>query len=554
LTDDANHFVLRNNYIIDLAPLQIYISALLFAPSFSTVRQVFGDSLKSLFVTMPRVPAHWGAEKQILEGHESGVTRAVCSTDGRRIVSSGYDHCVRVWDVVTGEQCKVFVGHSDWVSAVDLSADGETVASVADDETVRLWSVTSGQERAKLDIGMMAEQRHDVRTDEPCIGAVAFSPDNSTLATACYDTTVQLWDPKTGKVQRTLEGHTEWVRSIAFSNNGEVIATGAGDGIRLWNVSEGKEIRTLKGSLTGCISVVKISPDGEMLASGSEDGCIRFWNMKTGEFINRLDEHTDHDCTIEDLAFSPDGRILASTCHDHAVSLWDIATREGISRLRGHEDIVNSVAFLPDGKAVVTASDDATVRLWDISANIELHKTEAHSEAVSAVAFSRNGRLLASAANMDEFGVRLWDTASGAQMLKIACFELSANVIIFSPDGNTVTLLWDNDVKGEWAITRDNGTQLLRASSIRRKAHKSYHHELVDNNPSQNSDDHCESAYQEGSSGSQHKMTVVTSWIRRNDEDFIWLPFEYRAVCYSTFGASIAIGRASGAITILSLL
>lgn len=406
---------------------------------------------------------------------------------------------------------------------------------------------------ASLVIGMMAEQRHDVKTDEPCIGAVAYSPDNSTLATACYDTIVQLWDPKTGKVQRTLEGHTEWVRSIAFSNNGEVVATGAEDGIRLWNVSEGKEIRTLEGSLTGCIKVVKISPDGKMLASGSEDGCIRFWNMDTGEFLHCLAEHTDHDCTIEDLAFSPNGRILASTCHDRAVSLWDITTREEISRLRGHEDIVNSVAFLPDGKAIVTASDDATVRIWDVSAKIEPHKTEAHSETVSAVAFSPDGRLLASAANMDDFGVRLWDTASGAQMLKIACFELYANAITFSPDGNTVTLLWDNDVKREWAITRDSDTELLRASSIRRKAHESSHYELVGNNPSKNSVDHFESAYQESSSGSQLKMTVVDSWIRRDNEDFIWLPFEYRAVCYSTFGASIAIGQASGAITILSL-
>jgi WD40 repeat protein len=515
---------------------------------------MFGNSLRGLFSIMPRVPAHWDAEKQILEGHEGGVTRAVCSTDGRMIVSSGYDRSIRVWDAATGEQCKTFLGHGDWVSAVDLSADGDTVASVSDDETARLWSIVSGQEWAKLEIATAAQKRHDEEEDAPCVGAVAFSPDSSALATACYDKIVRIWDPKTGEVQRSLEGHTKWVRSISFSRTGEVMATGAGDDvIKLWNVSEGKEIRTLKGSQTTCINVVKISPDGKTLASGSEDGCIQLWNMKTGDLIHCLDEHQDHDCTIEDLAFSPDGKTLASTCRDHMVSLWDIQTGEETSRLRGHEDIVNSVVFLPDGETIVTASDDATVRLWNISAKREPHQANAHSDAVSAVAFSPDGRILASAANMDEFGVRLWDTTSGAQILKIPIFEPLANVITFSPDGELMTLLWDKDVRGKWAITRDDDTTRLRATSIRERPHKGHQREPVGNDSSQHGADLSKIPYREAISRSQPRMTVVSSWIRRDEEDFIWLPFEYRAVCYSTFGASIAIGRASGAVATLSL-
>ena len=77
MLDDASRFALRNRYIIDQAPLQIYISALLFAPSLSILRQMFGGSLQDCFSTMAHVPKQWGAEKQILKGHEGGVTEVV---------------------------------------------------------------------------------------------------------------------------------------------------------------------------------------------------------------------------------------------------------------------------------------------------------------------------------------------------------------------------------------------------------------------------------------------------------------------------------------------
>lgn len=555
MLDDAGRFALCNRYIIDLAPLQTYVSALIFAPSLSIIRHMFGNSLGRRFRTVPHVPEHWGAQKQILEGHESAVTTVVCSTDGKMIVSSGYDSCIRVWNAFTGEQCKTFVGHADWVSAVDLSADGVTVASVSDDETVRLWSVASGQERARLDFATVAGKKHDVNNDEPCIGAVAFSPDSSTLATACYDTVVRIWDIKTGKVQRILQGHTHWVRTIAFSRKGNVVATGAGDGvIKLWDVSEGDEIREIQDDKTTCVNVVKISPDGNTLASGSLDGCIRFWNMKTGNLIYCLDEHDEHDCVIEDLSYSPDGKTLASTCHDHMVSLWDTSTGQQISRVRGHDDIVNSVVFLPDGKTIATASDDATIRLWDTTAVRKSQNADAHSDAVKAVAFSPDGRLLASAAHMDEFGVRLWNTASGAQVLKIPCLELDADAITFSPDGKIITQLWDNEVKRKWPIAKHDDILRLSASSVMGEPHHGHPYALVSNDPDQHAVNHSRYSFKEGVSTSRPRVTMPSTWIKRDDEDFIWLPFEYRAVCYTTFGASIAIGRASGAVTILSLL
>lgn len=556
MLDDASRFALRNRYIIDQAPLQIYISALLFAPSLSILRQMFGGSLQDCFSTMAHVPKQWGAEKQILKGHEGGVTEVVCSSDGKTIVSSGYDSSIRTWDAATGEQCKVFLGHDDIVSTVDISADGTNVASASDDETVRLWSVVGGKERVKLETTTVTQKKHDVDNDSPCVGAVAFSPDGSMLTTACYDTIARMRDAKTGKEQRMLEGHKKWIRSIAYLPNGDVVATSAEDGvIKLWNSSNGKEIRSLETNKTG-VNVIKFSPDGNVLASGSADGCIRLWVAETGEMTHCLDEHSDRDhyCVVEDLAFSPNGKTLASVCNDQTVILWDVETGAEKLELQGHHDIVNSVAFLPDGKTIVSASDDETIRLWDLSAIGEYHQPNAHSCAVSMVAFSPDGKIVASAASMDDMGVRLWDTTSGAQALKIPIFEPNGNTITFSPDGKILTLLWDKQVRGKWAIVQNDDTGRLSASDILGKSHQGHQDAPIGNELDQHGTGSSERPYREHVCRSGPKVTVDLPWIKREGEDFILLPYEYRGVCWTTSGASVAIGQESGAVTILSLM
>jgi len=138
LLNDASRFALRNRYIIDEAPLQTYMLALLFAPSMSNVRQTFGNGLQRYFKVMPGVAEQWGAERQKLEGHGGFVNAVAFSSDGKTLASGSWDTTFRLWDAATDEVRQKLERYDDGVNAVASSPDGKTMASRSDDKTVRL--------------------------------------------------------------------------------------------------------------------------------------------------------------------------------------------------------------------------------------------------------------------------------------------------------------------------------------------------------------------------------------------------------------------------------
>ena len=262
------------------------------------------------------------------------------------------------------------------------------------------------------------------------VWSVAFSPDGQMLASGSWDQTVRVWDVETEQLLHALTGHTHHVTSVAFSPDGQTLASGSWDGtIRLWNPHTAKSKRTLTEHRDGVTSVA-FSPDGRILASGGADQTIRLWNTTTWRVEKTLTGHTH---VVESVAFSPDGDTLASGSRDETIHLWNPNTAKHIKTLTA-TDTVNRLAFSPkDRNTLASGSWDNTVRLWDIDASVQKQTITPDPGWIRPVAFSPDGQTLAIGGR----GIFLWDMDTGQYLPALG---VSGDVlsITFSPDGQAI--------------------------------------------------------------------------------------------------------------------
>ncbi|WP_119068296.1 eIF2A-related protein [Aggregatilinea lenta] len=289
-------------------------------------------------------------------GHQEYVNSVAWSPDGTMLASGSDDMSVRLWDVASGEEVRVLRGHEDYVNAVAFSPDGNTVASASYDGVVKLWSAATGQEIKQME------------ADEADVTDLAFSPDGKLLAASGLG--VLLWDVASGDLLTTLESaDLAAPYGLAFNPLGTVLAAGDNAGeIKLWDVATGTLLRVLQGH-TDYVRSVAWSPDGTRLASGSDDTTLRVWDVTSGMQTLLLQGHTDY---VRSVAWSPDGARLGSGSDDTTVRIWDAVNGTAQAVFYGHGDYVNSVVFSPDSQRIASASDDKLVLLWDATRTTDI--------------------------------------------------------------------------------------------------------------------------------------------------------------------------------------
>lgn len=273
------------------------------------------------------------------------------------------------------------------------------------------------------------------------VRSLAITPDGEILISGSDDNTIKLWQLATGEELCTLRGHSKAVSAIAISADGEILASGSEDKtIKLWELSTGMQIGTLTlgnwfSRDSGCVYAIAISPEEEILASLDNSGAVKLWNLKTGQEIRRLKGDTSW---INAIAISPTGKTLVAANGD-SIKLWNLKTGRQFPILKGHQSWVRAVSFSPDGQMLASGSDDATVKLWNLKTGREICTLRGHLGAIYSVAFSPMlgvGQLLASSS--DDRTIKLWDTSTGQELCTLTGHTRWVHSVVFSPCGQTL--------------------------------------------------------------------------------------------------------------------
>jgi len=302
-----------------------------------------------------------------LTGHSgtlSSVNALAISPDSNTLASASDDKIVKLWDLKTQKVLANLSGHSQAVKSVTFSPDGQILATASDDKTIKLWQVETLEE-----ICTLLGHSHAVKS-------VAFSPDGQILASGSWDKTIKLWDVNSGREICSITGHQLQVNAVAFSPQGQLLASASYDRtIRLWQISaledfqrelQNRACYSLLGTLSGhawAVLTVAFSPDGQILATGSDDNTIKLWEVNTGQLICTL---VGHSWSVVAVAFSADGETLLSASCDKTVKLWRVSTAEEIVTLSGHVDSVSAVAVSKVRQLIASGSRDKTIKLWQL--------------------------------------------------------------------------------------------------------------------------------------------------------------------------------------------
>ena len=262
------------------------------------------------------------------------------------------------------------------------------------------------------------------------VSCVAFSPDGSTFASVSYDNTVKLWTVGTGANIATFK-HTRRVKTVLFSPDGMILASGGNDGIKLWDLATKQNIANLPHG--DFVNSVAFSPDGTILASGGDNGLSKLWNVETRREIDTI-PHEGDQRFVGSVAFSPDGTMLASGCWNGDIKLRDVAAKQTIATIRMHGN-VNSVAFSPDGTMLASGTAHGDIGLWDVTSRHMIDTINGHWTGFSptSMSFSPDGTML-TAGNSGGGEVGIWNVATGSRIIGFP-HPSGVKAVAFSPDG-----------------------------------------------------------------------------------------------------------------------
>ena len=396
-----------------------------------------------------------GKRVRVFQGHDDAVISITFSHDGLRLLSSSYDKTARLWNVETGEQIVAYKGHTWWVWAAAFSPNDQQIVTAGQDGTAIIWDTLSGKRLFPA-----------FRGHRGPIYCAAFSPDGKSIVTGGFDRRILIWNPRDIEAEsfknlskeggsvvpapkfQVLEGHTDAIRSLAFSRSSSdgplLVSGGADNSVRVWDFTNRLALKTFRGH-GGSVQAVAILSDGRAVLSASHDKAVRQWSIENYEEFRTLQGRVlaGHQDAILAATYSKDQRLVVTASRDRTAKTWDVRTgAPGMTFEEGHAYLASNALFFPDGRRLITAAVDNTVRIWDVSTGGELKRLD-HTGRSASIALSSDGKWIVTGS--DDKTVKLWDADTGVLIKKFTGHVAEVTALAISRDRR---LLATGDAKG----------------------------------------------------------------------------------------------------------
>jgi len=381
--------------------------------------------------------------KEWLNDYYTHARSLALSADGKRLLV-GSRHKAMEWLLDGYKLLGTFTGHHGHaVVSIAYSKDPNQILTGSRDGSIRRWNRTEG----KVLLRWCPHARY--------VTHMAVSPDGKWVLSYGNGMVAET-SLATGEPRIKWDRHDEAVRAVAFLPDGQHVVSGSSDGtLRVWNVRSGECLRTITGANLGAYAVA-VSPDGSKAAAGCKDGVLREFDLTDGSLLRELKGHLGY---VRSVAYTHDGARLLSSADDGSIRVWAPDKFESIAILQGHRGGVLAIAVSKNSERVLSGGRDGTVRLWDLREANLLATLEGHLSWVVAVAFSDDGKHALSTGH--DSRLLRWNLDTG-QIVTEMTHDRKDYTLALGADGSRAFSAGDNCGIACWDITSGKLVKELR--------------------------------------------------------------------------------------------
>ncbi|HEU4420017.1 MAG TPA: WD40 repeat domain-containing protein, partial [Planctomycetota bacterium] len=429
--------------------------------------------------------------------HVGRIVSVCWAPDGKRVVTTGVDGKVLLWDAATGGLTGTVAGHEGkgWVGA-SFVGDGERLVTASADRTLRIWRTQDGSLENKVPLpGLAAALRADRRGERVLV--YYGSHDGPLVA--------QVFEANTGKTVSAPVQHNQLIVAMALSPCGEYAATCSGErgAVRLWRAASGELIGSLKQHGDSSVRAIAFSPDSSLVATASSDGAAHIYGVADG----KLQGTVRHSQEIGTLAFDGTGERLLTGSRDQTARLWQLQreSKGGLEcrELRtfvGHGGPLLHVGFDRTNQLAVTGGQDGVLRIFDAGSGLASNSAAILQyeigPAIETAVFDPEGRRVLALARSNR--AVIWDSGDTRGVVTLrqpgslpaACFDATGDRIVTAGDDERLRLWNAHDGRRGWVteplgmpvrtLDVDSAGERIACSTVDGRIHV---HRLVDGTP-----------------------------------------------------------------------